>query len=184
MNNSAQKLLIILILVTLLTVASWIYLFLQVKKTNNSFVELSKELAKENTKESYLRSINLVLESSNDNREKLNQYFITGAPEIEFLERIESYADTTGAEIDIRAFERTGNELILTFEARGRFDQVYHTARLIDTEPLRLTVDRVLINRTQRRIAPSKAGAESGASVWEGRFEIRLAGLKTEEKNI
>jgi len=163
----------------------YIFLFLYIAAEGRETSILQNDVDFVTQKESKLRSIQSTLSETEDDRTRLDTYFVSPDGIVPFIESIEGFAGVSGATIDIssvdtdlllietseksRKAEKEENlfaELVrLNFKAHGTWSQVAHTLALLETLPYRVTITRATFEG-------GSALKEDATNTWTGFFTI------------
>lgn len=174
--SSTKQLLVLMSVVVVAALAIYIGLFLYIRNANQEIAELTSAIDQQLLTESRLRSVESIMEDTEEEQEKLEGYFVGQDDIVGFIETIESLAGTVGLTIEITSVdvEEVGESeayqfLKLRFDTEGLWGETTHFLALLEALPNAITIHRAVFN--------SKLEGE-GASEWDGLFSIDVAMLK------
>src|SRR3989338_10552610 len=164
-----------LILATLnfILIFAWATLFLQVSKIKIEYEALSKPLAEESGKESYITKISRQFRETEKARALLAKLLVDKGDEAGFLEKIESLGVLSGTTLKISAFEERGGVLRLGVKSVGNFEQVHYFINLLEAHPLSIKIEKALL---------SESSGESSPKKWEAMLDINLKNYYSDDK--
>ncbi|HEY4518383.1 MAG TPA: hypothetical protein VJG48_02040 [Candidatus Paceibacterota bacterium] len=158
---------IVLILLNIGAIGIWFVLLSRTKAASATVARESEQLLAENSKESYLSSASRDLRASESNQKYLMSLFVEEGSEVSFLERVEALGKHAGVDVKIVDFSRVGDQLRLSVQTKGNFQDIYYYLRLVESLPFALSVDSVSIR--------NGIVGEKGNVFWEGVFGMTLS---------
>ena len=159
--------------------AVYVFLFLDIRDKNREVFLILNEADIEAREDLRLRSIQDVVNDTEEQRGQLNVYFVDDDKIVEFIETIEELGSFTGAEVEVTAVnieEKVGESgendefLQLTFSAKGDWDEVFYLFSLVELLPYKIEV---------RRASFESSSSKGKLGVWSGTFNISVAKTKS-----
>ena len=175
--------------------AGWYFMFVNIKGLNENISLLLQQSKLEEKKAAAIHSIEIVVNDSNSDIDKLNSYFIDKDGAAAFIESIESLGRKNGVAVSIDSVDIAGNgaatpptqkqnkaggsntELLkLTISARGSWQKVFHFLSLLENMPFKLAISEANLTA----VSSEAVSTEKGAAVtsWNGKFSIEVLKLK------
>ena len=179
--NKTLNILIVLALLNMIGGGLLWYGYAHMQNMKDSESALLTELSGENLKGQKMVALRQTLASAEKERETLEKFLIDPSEEnqIKLISQIEKLGTTTGAFIDTTSFDRTASvppSLHGNFSIRGKWGELYHFLRLIESYPSRVFIgsyDAHIEHEAQKQTLGS-----SDADVWVGTISIDLISLK------
>ncbi|MDP2630794.1 MAG: hypothetical protein Q8P56_05315 [Candidatus Uhrbacteria bacterium] len=176
MSKRVLKILLIFVVLDLLGAGAFWFGYSTIKGKKDEETQLRAELADEGKKTMQQASLRRALKQAEDEREVLTKYFYDQGEEsqINFVAQIEGLGlPVSGVIIDTGSFSFVAGgtpSFRGEFGLKGRWEEVHHFLRLIETFPARLIIRRFTIQ--------SSGGSNSENEIWNGSMSLELTSLK------
>jgi len=184
-SKTKQILLTTIVLVIVVSIA-YIMLFLNIKEKNNAVSLLTNEVDSVLQKEIKLRSVKYLIKDTQDDRMKLDSYFVADDEIINFIKMIEDLGIESNAEVEItnvsigvvdeKAVNKDKiNELLnIDFKMGGSFVEMFHFLSMFEKLPFKIDVKRVNFEKIPDRDIEIDKSLEP----WKGFFSVTAVKLK------
>lgn len=169
--------LIILVVLDFLAAGAFWFGYSTVSAKKNEETELRKELADEGKKVAQQATLRRALKQAEKERGALDKYFYDPGEEsqINFVAQIEALGTPTSGvlvETNSLALVNGGTPSFRgEFGLKGKWEEMYHFLRLIETFPARLVIGRFS--------AQSPGGGDPTIAIWSGGVSLDLTSLKS-----
>lgn len=182
---NTKKMLIIASIVTLVILSVYIAFFLYVGSKNKSISILSNEVDFVVQKEIRLRSIQSLIKNTEEERKKLNLYFVKQDTIVDFIETIEELAVFSGVTIEIASVSvddiggdesEVGELLRLNFEVIGTWQDLFYLLAFIESLPFEITLNQVNFHTISG--PQEEEEEEEPAQLWTGAFGLTVVKIK------
>ena len=156
--------LILYSLYLVVSIAAYALFYVYIDNKEENAIAIAAEIEQYKQQNAQMNSLAAMVRNTEEGGERLTGYFVDGERIIEFLETIESLADTAGVEIDVRSINETETDwegvknLELNIDFSGSWVRVHHFLVLIESMPIKMTAERLSLSESR--------GEEDGAS-WE-----------------
>lgn len=174
----------ILALTTILAIASIVFYVLFFNALKNKNEEISLILNVTDTaiqRELKLRSVGEIIKDTEDEREKLDTYFVADDHVVDFIESIEELGRYVGVDIEtvsvnindnLKTKDSISEILNLSIETRGDWEDVFYFLALMEKMPFRIDIANADLYAVYRN-----DGKDTSVS-WKGFFNINVFKLK------
>lgn len=166
------------IVLLLLASTGYVFFLKHIYSLQDELVEIKASLAVVDEQEESKQEIVSLLSKTEDQREEILQYFVSIEDPTPFLELIESFAEDTGAGIEVETLsvaevsDKTNTsltekhvEVVLLVE--GTWESLFHLISLLETMPYVATISETAFSIDHT----------ASSSVWRGQIEL-LCGAK------
>lgn len=159
--SKTKKLFIVFTVLVLFALALYIFLFLHIAKEGRTISALKNDISVTTEKEGKLRSVQAVLRETEDERARLDDYFIAKDGVVSFIELIEAFGGISGAVIDVSTVDvgplvskadTTAKDtdsfaelILLSFKVNGIWQEVLHTFALLESLPYKISITSVTL---------------------------------------
>ena len=124
-------------------------------------------------KEYNLRALSAALEKTEEERAKIDSYFVDIKGVAKFLEKLQSFGDASGVSLKLENVDIEGkNALKVSFNDNGSFAENYRLLELIENSPYTLEIDSMNINKVM--VSVPGGASVSLNNLWSGSFSVRL----------
>jgi len=150
------------------SVALYVGGYAMLQREHSKVKDLVLQSKQEALETKQLQSTRHLINDTQEQRERLNKYFITADEIVSFIEQIESLGEFTGVSFELNSvdvIDADADALLLKFTTRGSWEKTYRLLALIESLPYNIDVERV------RVLKESSVGR---GSEWRGDFNIRL----------
>ncbi|AKM84008.1 TPA: hypothetical protein DCZ46_01600 [Candidatus Campbellbacteria bacterium] len=175
------KMLLVVIIANVIVLASMIFFYSMIKKTNQDIFDLETELLDWRKKQTESSLINDNLDDTARERYKINAYFVKGdkVGVANFIENLENIGKVSEVTVDVSGLflkdsDKTNTEEIvevgsmgLNLKIMGKWENVIHFLKLLEVAPYRITFEKVYLE---------KNSAENSVD-WNGAFNINVMKL-------
>jgi hypothetical protein len=178
------------ILVVVIAVV-YIVFFISIKNKNESVSLVINEVDIAIEKEVKLKSVKSLIEDIEDEREKLDIYFVDDEEVIDFIENIEDLAGDTGVGVEVMSVDISDDRnntpqqnsiselLLLSLKVEGSWDDLFQFILLVEGLPFKIDISKVNIEA----IYSSGEKKESSGN-WKGLLSLGVLKLKEDVNNI
>lgn len=155
--------------------AAYSWLFVKVRGTIAQVAFTAEEAQLLATKNAHTQTVRRIVRDTQEEREELNEYFLTQDEIVVFLEDVESLTADSGAKVSVEtvgegaSIDKDGlvKPLLVDLKLSGTLEEVFHALALIETFPKAVTVRDARITQS-----PAK-------KTWQGVLNIHV--IKVEE---
>ena len=168
-----------------ITTATYIVFFIGIKNKNESISLVANEIDIALEKEVKLKSIKNLIKDTENDRAKLNAYFVVDDKVIDFIEDIENLAKDTNVDLKVMSIDINddGNNtpqqnniselLQLNLKVAGLWDNLFHFISLVDELPFRVDISKVNL-----QVVYDSNNKDKNPTDWEGMFVVSVLKLK------
>jgi len=157
------------LILALVFIALYALGYIVVQKKFSDVKDLVLQSRQEVLETEQLQSTKHLINDTREQREKLNNYFVTEDEIVVFIEQIESLGSFAGVSLELNAVDVVSDAgddaLSLKFTTYGSWEGTYYLLALIETLPYNIYIERVRVLRED---------SENKGSQWRGDFNIRL----------
>ena len=156
-NKKTKQILAIAILLTLILFLANFFLFFYLTKMQKDLQEIKKVLAEKDTKIGNLVALKNNIVETQEEREKIDSYFIKGEEETALLlEELEALSEhlnlalTIDLETGGRVFKEGGETrkiLTISIETQGTFQKLVQLLFLVENLPYKISLSQVALER-------------------------------------
>ena len=162
-------------------VTTYTVFFVGIKNKNEDISIIVNEIDSSIEKEAKLKSVKKLIEDTENERKKLDTYFVTDNSVVDFIESIEALAkeveiDTEVVSVDISENDKISEALLLSLEVEGLWSNLFYFVSLIEELPFKIGISKVDIKAVYEDANKTKS---SGS--WKGVINFNV--LKS-KKNI
>ena len=180
-NSSHKKLLWILVLGALGVLCGYgaLFYFIQVKISHVSSITTTLEEQAKKGKE--LEVIQGTIERTKDLQANLDDSFVFSNDIVSTIEKIESLGVHAGVELvfdSVNIKKGATPALLMQIRAGGSFESLFYLLSLIESLPLKLSLERISIDKKQ----PDVVRPDALAGSWMGLFTISVESFLDEER--
>ena len=191
---NGKKGILFLGMVAVAAVASWYFMFANIKGLNENISLLLERSRLEEKNVAAIRSIETVVNDSNSDIDKLNSYFIGKDGTVAFIESIESLGRKNAVAVSIDSVDVAGNSTLnsstkgekkligpstellkLKISAAGNWQDIFHFLSSLENMPFKLTISEADLASVSQTISTEKRETTTG---WSGRFSIEILKLR------
>jgi Tfp pilus assembly protein PilN len=177
--SSTKQALVVAALIAVVALAANYVLFQQIRSKSESIGQLSTEITAKRQQKQRLNAMESLVKQTKEKRARLDSYFVGSDAIVPFLEQLEGFGSSTGAEVAVDSVSRPQRDgdgpiepLQLTLSAQGEWGDVYHLFRLLETLPYSVTVDRASLS------AAGASTQQTATSSWSGLFVFEVSKLR------
>ncbi len=183
--KNTKKTLIFITILVVITTATYIVFFIGIKNKNESISLVANEIDIALEKEVKLKSIKNLIKDTENDRAKLNAYFVVDDKVIDFIEDIENLAKDTNVDLKVMSIDINddGNNtpqqnniselLQLNLKVAGLWDNLFHFISLVDELPFRVDISKVNL-----QVVYDSNNKDKNPTDWEGMFVVSVLKLK------
>jgi len=176
MKKSKQKTKIILVaavVLDLLLVGVYAYAFNTVKVKNENASLVSEELDEYLSKEGTINILKKTVKDTEEERGKLNSYFVERDDLPDFAKKIESLRELAEVSLEITGLGENQDVLSLDITSSGSFSRILNLISFIETLPFKVEITKAYINT----IDILDENDEVIGTEWDGNISINLTGF-------
>lgn len=181
MMNSLKKtknIAIWLLVLNLVFVGTYWIFSRKIAENNNQLLSLAEELNIQLNREKQLKSLKSIVAETEEDRKRLNSFFVSKEGIVSFISQIESIADLSGGSIEIDSvgvgpFEEEGapkSEILeilsMNITSLGSWSDNFYFLNLLETMPFKVSIKRFSL---EKEISKTESNDN-----WEGFFEIEI----------
>jgi hypothetical protein len=170
------RLLIISLIAALVAVSLFSFLLFVIERGSREARELWAAVERGVLAEQQFLSQKILLQNTQKEREEIDRRFLAHNAIASFLERVEELGSIAEADVKVKSVNaETAGEgavtetLLVSLEAVGRWEHVFHYLALLESMPLPITVVKSLM---------SVSGSSEEENVWRGSFDIVIEALQ------
>ncbi len=178
MKNNKQKTIWILvgvIILNLLLSGVYAYSFYTVKIKNEEASLVSKELEEYLSKEGTINLLKTSVKNTEEERKKVDAYFVTRDDIPDFTKKIERLGGMSGTDLVITGLRTQNNVLSVDLSSEGSFRNTMQLISLIENLPFKVEVVKAYIDVVEIDIPEEEGGGLK--IIWKGNFSIELTGF-------
>jgi len=182
MNNLRKKTFTVLITFAALSsvvLVAWILLLYKTNSIHYSYLDLAKQLEEVETEGQSAQSLRSSLRETDKGREKIETLFVDEDNVIDFLSRIESVGEVSGADVDLISFQEENGSLVLNLEVRGKFSSIFDFTKLVELLPYKVSIQSL----NTRYRGDVIEGEKTLKSQWLGSYVLSLESFLVSENN-
>lgn len=170
-NNSLIKFIVILIVFSIATFSVMTIIFFKISANTKVVSSLTNDLEIEIKKEQNLAVMKSLLSEIEDDRKKLNTYFVSEDSIVNLLQSIEATGGGRGISVVVNSVsESSDNEgLKIQITMEGSFRDIWGTLFLIEALPFKISFDNVFIEKDKEK------------DIWDGRFFLTVLSYISKE---
>jgi len=139
----------------------------KIKHTSSLIQELESAVQREKE----FRILNRIIVNTEEEREKLDTYFINPDKIVSLIERVESFGERANVAVSFDSIHIRGEakkRLNLSLKTEGDFDDTFYFLTLFESLPLKMSFEKVFITKgKQGGLQTSK-----DPNVWTGDFDV------------
>ena len=169
-NTQNKIILVIFILIDIFVIGLYCYLFQDLKAKNQSFSIIASEIQDEARQREELLTLKNIMKSIQEDRTRLNSYFITSDEIAVFLDSLEAMGKKVGTESEVTSIILAGEEknvLEVSVKATGPFEDVFELLLLLEHVPYELDFQKISFGKIK------VLGLED-VWIWEGNFTFHI----------
>lgn len=148
-----KKGLITLLITSIIIAGGYVFLFIKVNSINLEVAKSLSEIRSEDNKEAQLRMVGKSLETTTEERKRLQELFVGSESVVAFIELLESLGTDAGTKVTIESltvtesnFEHIEN-LNIRLSAEGNYKDVYGLTQAIGELPYSVIWKRLSFNK-------------------------------------
>ncbi len=170
-HKSSTIAFIIALMFFIMSVTAFVFLYIYIQSKNKEAIDSHVEWQTEESRRSNVKSMEAFLGDSTEDQIEIDKHFVKNADIVSFLDLIESFAPSVGAEAEVTLINipKEGAGLLVEINSKGNFESVYKFLSLLENAPYELEIVSVSL-----RSSPLNDG---GSSLWEAKFKIKLLSL-------
>lgn len=163
------------------TIAGYAFLFSSIESKASRIGGITSTLEQEVEKNEEFQTLRSVIATTEETRAELDDYFVFSDEVVPTIERIESFGKHAGVAVvfdGVNVKEGEGPTLELQLRAGGSFESLFYFLSLVQSLPLRLSFERVFVEKKQKEFARPK----DVAGEWNGTFAFSITSFVNEER--
>ncbi|MDD2935407.1 MAG: hypothetical protein PHX25_02945 [Candidatus Pacebacteria bacterium] len=175
------KILLVVIIANVVVLASMIFFYSMIKKTNQDIFDLETELLSWRKIQTESSLINDNLDETAKERYKINTYLVKGdkVGVANFIENLENIGKVSGVVVDVSGLflkdsgEKNTEKIIevgsmgLNLKITGEWEKVIHFLKLLEVAPYKITFEKVYFEKNSAKDSID----------WDGSFNINVVKL-------
>jgi len=164
-----KKILIIIVVLCLLSLAVYFLLLKDIQKQNEISFDLIEKLNMQTRRDAELRFIGDNLSSTQTERYKINSYFISAEESgiVDFIEMVESLGNHSGISLEVNSILLKENssksnppdlieDMKLGLKIGGDWSNIIYFLEMLDLAPYKISFDKVYIEKNDDKIKKDK----------------------------
>jgi len=184
-NKSYKKILVVLDLCVIGLFVFHYFMLIDIKNKNEKLSVFLSDLSLQENIDDYTKTTNKIIENLSSDMDSVNNYIISNSGDVEFIESLESMADSNGLTIKISTlgFEedvklKPSNITILKMKAdiEGSWKGMYMFLEQLESLPFKTKISQ--FNFTNSSGSFGSDVNKSNIRQWRGSFEIRVLKYK------
>ena len=161
----------------LLSLGAYSYLLYGIEQFKDSTAKIGSELGTNLSRETTQSGVKAVLKATEEERAKLDTYFIEVKGTPRFLEALAKLGKDAGVSLSLDSIDVENTSVLrVNFHAQGTFKNLFHLASLLEASPYALEMGNLSLNKVN--ILAGKSG--EAANLWSGNGTIRLISFVNE----
>ncbi len=191
-DTKAKKVFFISLAASILIVGAYWYTFVKILRENIQVAALSSSIQALTKQRDVLASLSDRVKSTEDDRSKIDGYFIPRDGVVVFLNKLQSLADENGLDMAVNSVAIEDSPLSpdifevvdVSFTGIGEWSNVYRFVSLINLMPLKIFVDGVDLEWSSDSAASanglvfSKKKGSATHPLWKAVVDLRVMKLK------
>jgi Tfp pilus assembly protein PilO len=184
--KKTKNAIIFMTILVIVAVVAYVMFFVSIKNKNENVSLITNEIDIAVEKEVKLKSVKNLVNDIEEDRLKLDTYFIKDDEVVDFIESVEGMAEDAdiSAEVtavDIGDYKNNVNQasdmverLLLSLKVYGKWNDVFHFISLIEKMPFVVNLSNINIGAVYSN--------NKKTSYWQGTFKMSALKLKEEDK--
>lgn len=157
----------------------WFYVFFKISSENKAIVELRKNILRSDKKNTDEKSLARFLDGVKNERGLIESFFLKEDDLIRFIRGLESIGESSGVSLKISAIsaeKNTAAKPVVSFSAKGTFEQLFKYLYFLENLPYLITINNVSFQKEEegRVGAQENSKKNSAIPVWKALFSIQL----------
>jgi Tfp pilus assembly protein PilO len=164
------KALIATTIILAIAAGGYLFLFINIKNSNEKSSQLLVETQTESIREAKLKALKRSVSQTSGTREKLEQYILSEDDSVVLIERIEELGSGVNSQVSIQSVrlepyqDEAFEWVVFSLSAYGSWDSVMRFVSLLENLPYRTEMSELLIER----------GDGEGVSNWQAKTILRV----------
>ena len=169
----------ILLALIFLASAGWFYAFSKISFERKAISELRKDILRSEKKNTGEKSLTRFLESVKKEKETIESVFLKEDDLIRLIKGLESIGESSGVSLKISAIsaeKSAASKPVISFSAKGAFEQLFQYLYFLENLPYLITIDKVSFQNMETGNETAQAGNKkiNSTPVWQALFSIQL----------
>lgn len=168
----------------LLAVTAYVLFYYTISQKGDETTETNALITEIQEQNKQFKNLSNIVEETKDGREKITDFFVVGEDSfINFLETVEEIGEISGVKAVVGAINEAegGIESVkvlnLGINFEGEWSNVYHFLVLLESFPLKITLDSLRMNENIKVIPGDEEGEEVEEIKWKGSVRIHTLQL-------
>lgn len=169
----------ILLALIFLVSAGWFYVFSKISSERKSILELRKNILRSEKKNADEKSLARFLDGVKNERGLIESVFLGEEDLIRLIKGLESIGESSGVSLKISAISaenKTASKPVISFSAKGTFEQLFKYLYFLENIPYFITINKVSFQNEEngRESAQGKNKKIDLIPSWQALFSIQL----------
>ncbi len=151
-KNKTYTILSLVSLLMLFSIATFLYLFNEIKVKNENASLMTKTLDKKNIQKKDLVNLERTIKETKKQREVLQSYLLDESKIDEFIGWLEDQGDPVDAKIVVNSVGRTNGKdaFNVTLTASGSFNSVLNLSYLLENSNYKISIDKMFLSKVMQ----------------------------------
>jgi len=152
--NHIRNIFIFSVIFSVFVISVYAFVFFMIRSGNMKISELRSDITTVLGREHQLRSSRDIVLDTELSRAELDSYLISKDGVVDFLESIESFADTARVPVEVRSVEiepipssAAVHNLSVIIAVEGRWEDVFYFLDLLESQPLSISTSRMNLEK-------------------------------------
>lgn len=181
------NIIIALLLLAILLIGGIFYIFQVLKSKNENISKSTNYLSSETSRGEYVISAKKMLQSIDNDINRVRNLIIPTSGDVEFIENLESVARNNGLTIDIESLllendpkiTQTGVTVLrIKAKTKGSWANTYKFIAELEALPYKIKINSILMSKVSDILVGEDVGKITSKSYWSARFDIGVLKYK------
>lgn len=171
--------LLVAIIANIAAVGGYYYVYGEINNINESVAQVMADIDVQTTKKADDRALKSILESTKEDREKIDTYLLSEDGLVQFIETIENLGGISGTEVTTSSVNvvedkdsKNTEYLTMRISVIGSFANTMHFVSLVENVPHQVSINQI------RSVVVSNE-EKKGPINWNTEFELEVLKLKS-----
>ena len=179
MKNKLFATIFVLFALIFLASAGWFYVFSKISSEIKAILELRKNILRNEKKNTDEKSLARFLSGIKEEKKLVESVFLKEDDLIRLIKGLESIGESSGASLKISAIsaeKKTSSKPVISFSAKGTFEQLFRYLYFLENLPYLITINKVSFQNEEDGNESAQGNNKKSATVpsWQASFSIQL----------
>lgn len=157
----------------------WFYVFSKISSERKAIIELKKIILQNDKKNTDEKSLTRFFDSVKGEKSLIEAVFLKEDDLIRVVKGLESIGESSGVSLKISAIsaeKNTTSKPIISFSAKGTFEQLFQYLYFLENIPYLITINKISFQNmeTSKEIVQTDGKKTSFSPIWQALFNIQL----------